>query len=176
METIPKSSCKKIGYIQRQHGLDGELNLRFEHQFGDSLEEVEILYLEHEGLLVPYFIAEGGLRFRSGEAALIQLEWIENEKDAKPLVGLAVYIHENDYVNSNDVFTISDLVGFHLQDVNRGKIGEILHVDDYVGNMLLTVLYNETEFMVPYNEDFVVGIDMDTRVLEMQCPEGIFDL
>lgn len=176
METIPKNNCKKIGYIQKQHGLQGELNLRFEHQFGDSLEEVETLYLEHDGLLVPYFIMEDGLRFRSGEAALVQLEWVDDELKAKALVGASVYIHEDDYIRGDEEFTVNELVGFRLFDVNQGEIGEILQVDDYAGNMLFTVLFKDAELMVPYNEDFVVGIDVEAKTLEMQCPDGIFDL
>ncbi len=176
METIPKINCKKIGYIQKQHGLNGELNLRFEPQYGDSLEELTKLYLEHDGLLVPYFICEDALRFRSGETALVQLEWINDEKDAKALVGTSVYIHEDDYIRNEEEFTINELVGFKLHDVNMGEIGEIIQVDDYAGNVLLTVLYEEQEVMVPYNEDFVVAIDAEARMIEMRCPEGIFEL
>lgn len=176
METIPKSACKKIGYIQKQHGLAGELNLHFEHQFGDSLEEVDTLYVEHDGLLVPYFIEEDGLRFRSSEIALIQLEWVNSEKEAKALVGASVYIHEDDYIRADEDFTINELVGFQLIDVALGPIGKILQVDDFASNLLLTVSYKDTEVMLPYNENLVAGIDVEEKTIEMQCPEGIFDL
>ncbi|MFV0554578.1 MAG: ribosome maturation factor RimM [Mangrovibacterium sp.] len=176
METIPKADCKPIGYIQKQHGLNGELNLRFEAQFGDSLEELTTLFLEHDGLLVPYFIVEDGLRFRSAETALVQLQWVNNEDEAKALVGTTVYIHEDDYIRGEENFTVDDLVGFTLHDEEKGEIGTITHVDDYAGNLLLTVSYQDAEVMLPYNEDFVLDFNEENKTLKMKCPEGIFDL
>ncbi|MFV0289823.1 MAG: ribosome maturation factor RimM [Mangrovibacterium sp.] len=176
METIPKKNCHKIGYIQKQHGLDGELNLRIEAHFADSLEDIETIFLEHDGLLVPYFLEEDGIRFRSNESALVQLKWIDSEKRAKDLVGTAVFIHEKDFIRGEEEFTVNELVGFQLVDESKGIIGDILQVDDYAGNLLLTVVYNENEVMIPYSEDFVTAFDFDNKVIEMRCPDGIFDL
>ncbi len=176
METIAKADCIKIGYLQRQHGLKGELQLRFEPQFGDSLEVLDILYLECDGLLVPFFIREAGFRFRSNESALVHFEWVNNELEAKKLNGTSVFIHEDDYIRTEENFSLNELVGFLLFDAELGAIGHIKQVDDYAGNLLFTVQYNEKEVMVPFNDDFLVRLDEDKKEIEIKCPAGIFDI
>ncbi len=176
METIPKSDCIKIGSLQRQHGLKGEIQLRFEPQYGASLEYVETIFLEHDGLLVPYFIKEDGLRFRSNESALICIEWIDNDVQAKKLSGSSVYISRTDYVKEEQEFGLHELIGFNLIDSKLGEIGKILQVDDFAGNLLLTVDFNGNEVMVPFNEDFVIKLDEHEHLLEMICPEGLFEI
>lgn len=176
METIPKSDCIEIGSLQRQHGLKGEIQLRFEPQYGTSLEKVNTIFLEHDGLLVPYFIPEDGLRFRSNESALISLEWINNDNQAKELSGLSVYISREDYIKEDEEFGLHELVGFTLIDTKIGEIGKILQVDDFAGNLLLTVSYKENEIMVPFSEDFLVELDDEKYIVKMNCPEGLFDI
>ena len=34
----------------------------------------------------------------------------------------------------------------------------------------------QDEVMIPFNEDFLTRFDEKARELEMQCPEGLFDL
>jgi hypothetical protein len=81
METIPKSDCQKIGFIRKTHGVHGELVLEYEPEFEESVVEAERFFLEIDGLLVPFFVAEEGLRFRSAKTALITFDWVELPKN-----------------------------------------------------------------------------------------------
>lgn len=176
METIPKSNCVKIGFVQKPHGIHGELVIRFQEEFYETLEEFPTLFLEIDNLLVPFFIAEDGLRFKSGESVIAQLDWIDSDKKAKELSGLSVYVNENDVIYPDDELSPNALVGFRLYDVDLGLIGEILDVNDYAGNLLLEVEYRGKEALVPLNEDLIVRLDEDAREIEMQLPSGLFDL
>jgi 16S rRNA processing protein RimM len=135
-----------------------------------------VLLLETDGLLVPYFIAEEGLRFKSGESVIAKLDWVNSDKKAKEICGLAVYVREEDVENSEDGFYPEDLVGFKLFEQSLGFIGEITDVTNYSGNILITVYYNGKECLVPFNEDLLTRLDEDLREIEMNLPEGIFDL
>jgi 16S rRNA processing protein RimM len=176
METIPKSDCVKIGYVQKPHGIHGELVIRFQEEYYETLEESPPIFLEIDNLLVPYFISEDGLRFKSGESVIVQLDWIDSDKKAKDLCGLAVYVDQIDVVELEDEMSPHALVGFQLFDETLGLIGEINDVHDYAGNLLLSVDYQGKEALVPLNEDFIVRLDEDLREIELQIPEGLFDL
>jgi len=82
METIPKSDCRKIGFIRKTHGVHGELVLEYEPEYEESVVEADRYFLEIDGLLVPFFVAEEGFRFRSAKTALITFDWVETEKYA----------------------------------------------------------------------------------------------
>ena len=102
METIPKSNCIKVGYIQKPHGIHGELVIRFEEEYYETIEENPPLFLEIDNLLVPFFISEEGLRFKSGESVIAQLDWVDTDKKAKALCGLSVYVDQDDVIEFED--------------------------------------------------------------------------
>jgi 16S rRNA processing protein RimM len=176
METIPKNNCVKVGYVQKPHGIHGELVIRFDEEYYETLEEYPPLFLEIDNLLVPFFITDEGLRFKSGESVITQLEWIDSDKKAKELCGLSVFVDQSDVVEFEDEMSPNALVGYQLYDEDLGLIGEINEVKDFAGNILLSVDYRGKEALVPLNEDLIVRIDEDIREIELRIPEGLFDL
>ena len=176
METIPKSDCVKVGFVQKPHGIHGELVIRFDEQYYETLEECPTLFLEIDNLLVPFFISEEGLRFKSGESVITNLEWIDSDKKAKALCGLSVFVDQDDIIKFEDEMSPNALVGYQLFDETLGLIGEITEVNDFSGNLLLSVVYQGKEAMVPLNEDLIVRLNEDLREIELQIPEGLFDL
>lgn len=176
METIPKSNCVKIGFTQKPHGIHGELVVRFQEEFYETLEEMPVLLLEIDELLVPYFISDEGLRFKSGESVIVKFNWVNSDKQAKDLCGLSVFVKDEDVVETEGEFLPDDLVGYKLYDQSLGLIGEINDVADYSGNLLITVNYNGKECLVPFNEDLLVRFDEELQELEMDLPEGLFSL
>jgi len=176
METIPHHDCLEIGYLQKPHGVKGEVVLQFHPEFGASLEEEPVLFLEIDRLLVPYFPDPEGIRFRNDETALLKFRWTENEMQAKEICGYAVYIKKDDFIVEEDTVLQNDLVGFRLVDTKMGFIGLIETVEDYGGNLVIQLTYRGKEVLIPFSEDFLIRFDEDKREMEMQCPEGIFDL
>jgi 16S rRNA processing protein RimM len=176
METIPKNDSVKIGYVQKPHGIHGELVIRFQEEYYETLEETPVLLLEIDQLLVPFFISEEGLRFKSGESAIVKFDWVNTDQKAKNLCGLAVYVDQNDVVLPDEEFLPHALVGFKLYDEELGLIGEINDVHDYAGNLLISVDYQGEEALVPLNEELIVRLDEDLREIELRIPEGLFNL
>lgn len=176
METIPKSNCQKVGYIHKPHGIHGELVIRFQEEYYETLEEYPTLFLEIDNLLVPYFISDDGLRFKSGESVITRFDWVDSDKKAKDLCGLSVYVNEEDVIEMDGEMPPHELIGFQLFDETLGLIGEIDDVHDYAGNLLLSVEYQGKEALIPLNEDLIVRVDEELREIELRIPEGLFDL
>jgi 16S rRNA processing protein RimM len=177
METIPKSICVKIGFIQKPHGVRGELIVKFQEEFYETLEELPLLFLDVDQLLVPFFISEEGIRFKSGETVIVCLDWVDSDKKAKELCGLSVYVKIDDVVRTdNELMAPDELIGFRLYDHVLGLIGEIDEVTNYGGNLLLNVNYKGGPSLIPFHEELVLRLDDKTRELEMRLPEGLFNL
>jgi len=175
METIPKTDCEKIGFIRKTHGIHGEVVLEFEEQFEYSVEDAERFFIELDGLLVPFFIVDEGLRFRSGKAANIKFDWVDSEPYAKRLVGKEVYLYREEIVYEPDEETLH-LKGFHLVDETLGEIGVIEEVDDYAGNIVFTVNYKGNELLVPFNDDILIDVNEEKRTITLRLPEGLTDV
>lgn len=175
METIPKSNCQKIGFIRKTHGVQGELAIEYESEFEESVAEANRFFLEIDGLLVPYYVSTDGLRFKSGKTALVKFDWIENETQARRLVGNPVYLFNDEIIEVADESSTSQFLGYHLQDENAKEIGVIKAVDNYSGNVVFTLDVNNGEVLVPFNEDLLLELDDDNRIIRLRLPEGLFD-
>ncbi|MDX9882764.1 MAG: ribosome maturation factor RimM [Prolixibacteraceae bacterium] len=176
METIPKNTCTKIGSIQKPHGIKGELSVRFQEQFYETLEKADTLFIEADGLLVPFFITGDGIRFRTGDSAIITLEWVNTEEEARKLTGFSVYVKNDDIKGDDNFFDFRILEGFLLIDQRKSPVGKIGPIHDFSGNVVLEVNYHGKKIMVPFNEDFLIGIDQDRRILALDLPDGLLTM
>jgi 16S rRNA processing protein RimM len=176
METIPKVDCENIGFIRKTHGIRGELVLEFEPHFEYSVEEAERFFVELEGLLVPFFLKDGGLRFKTGNSAIITFDLVETENYAKRLVGNPVYLYQTEIVDEPEQSLESQFENYLLVDKTIGEIGLISHVDDYAGNIVLTVKYRGEELLIPYNDELLVAMDEMQKTIMLDLPEGLIEL
>jgi len=172
METIPKSKCARVGFIRKLHGVHGEVVLEFEEQYENSIADVKRFFIELEGLLVPFFVAENGLRFKSGKSALVIFDNVESEDYAKRFVGQEVYLFNNE-VKPENKETLSDWYNYILVDEDRGEIGKILELADYSGNIVLTVDFKGEEILIPFNEDFLVAVNNSEKKIILNIPLGL---
>jgi len=175
METIPKADCQKIGFFRKTHGVFGELVLEFEPEYEYSIEETDHFFVELEGLLVPFFVSDDGIRFKAQNSAIIAFDNVESEKYAKRLVGKSVYLYNHKIIKEEQEFTYSQFKGYLLIDSKIGEIGKIEQVDDYSGNLVFTLNYKGSELLVPYNEDFVVEIIEADKILKLNLPDGLLE-
>lgn len=175
METIPKSSCRKIGYIRKSHGVRGEVVLEYEPEFDESVAEADRFFLEVDGLLVPFFISEDGLRFKSAQSALVTFDWITSESQARPLAGASVYLYEQEIIVNEEDLPDTQLINYLLLDEDNNEIGKIKAVDDYSGNVVFTVDAHGLEVLVPYNDEILLELDDERKVIKLDLPDGLFD-
>jgi len=175
METIPKKNCTRIGYIRKTHGVRGEVTLDFEQQFEFSVEAARRFFIELEGLLVPFYVSENGLRFKSGKTALVSFDWVETESYARRLVGQDVYLFQNEIIENDDEEVTFLYLNYMLKDKSLGNFGIISEAEDYSGNVVLTVLHNGKQILVPFNEDFLISVDEKQKIITLDLPEGLIE-
>ena len=176
METIPKADCTQIGFIRKTHGVRGELALDFNPAFELSLSKSKRLFLELDGLLVPFFITDEGLWVKSSKSAIVKLDWVDNEDYARRLAGSSVFLFSNEIVPEEEDMPISDFENYVLEDETLGKIGTITRIDDYSGNMVFTVINGENELLIPFNIELLVSVDHQQKTIKLKIPDGLIDL
>ena len=164
----------RIGLINKPHGVHGELLFTFDDDSFDRMEADYIICMM-DGILVPFFFES--YRFRSDSTALIKLEGIDTEQQARRMTNVEVFFPKEHVEELEDnELTWSYFVGFLIKDVNEGEIGKVIDVDDSTINTLFVVDHNDTEVLIPAQEDFIVDLDRGKRVITMQIPAGLLDL
>jgi 16S rRNA processing protein RimM len=91
------------------------------------------------------------------------------------MVGSSVFLFKTEIIVSPDELTDSELINYLLIDESLGEIGMISQVDNYSGNIVLTVNFRNKELLVPFNEDFLVLLDKQNKIIKLKLPEGLLD-
>ena len=67
------------------------------------------------------------------------------------------------------------MAGFRVYGKREGFLGTIKNVDDYSGNIILTVDNEGHEILVPFNEDLLVKFVRNNKEMVLDLPEGLVD-
>lgn len=178
---INRDDVFQIGRIQRPHGLKGELAFSFSSDiFDDALENMDDPHLicEMDGILVPFFVED--YRFKNDDTCLVKFEGVDDDDKAKNFTKVALfiekkYLHED--VSGADVEGGDYYIGFQIFDENGNEIGEITDIDDSTENILFIVSTpQDDELFIPAVDDYIVGIDDDKKIIQMNIPEGLLDM
>ncbi|MCK9311272.1 MAG: ribosome maturation factor RimM [Bacteroidales bacterium] len=174
---ISKSEVFPIGKFYKPHGISGEISFGFTN---DTFDRTESPYwvLEMDGILVPFFVES--YRFRSEETALVRLEGVESEAQAKELFNKVVY-YPFKYAEEDDEDPTEDdnwntFVGFKVYDVMAGYLGEVEEVDDSTLNVLFKIINEGREILMPVAEEFITDINTQKREMHVHLPEGLIEL
>lgn len=176
MKPLSFNDCIKIGTFRKSHGLSGTLDLAFEPEWETSVEQTELFITETDGLPLPWFVAPDGVRITSYKTALVDLDWIENQQSAKKLCGNSVYILKSNIIPNQETPELSDWTGFSICNEKGDFIGKVNSTENYAGNLVMMVDTLHGEKMVPLHEDLIMEVNIKTRMLTMEFPEGLLEI
>ena len=170
---IKKEEVFKIGVINKPHGVKGEVSFSFTDDIFDRVEDCDYLILMMDGILVPFFWEE--YRFKSDNVALVKFEGIDTAESAKMFTNVEVYFPKKYMDEQDEITSWNFFVGFQVNDVRHGALGEIVDVDDATMNVLFVIEKEGEELLLPAHEEFILDLDKKNRVLTVEIPEGLLD-
>ena len=168
---IRKEDVFKIGRLGKSHGVKGDISFPFDDDVFDRVE-ADYLFLDIDGILVPFFIEE--YRFRNDTTAIIKFEGVDSQERARELTGCDVYFPRELADSAEDGLSWSAIVGFYILEMKSGKvIGRIASIDDSTLNILFCL---EDGRLIPATDDLITAIDQQARTITMHIPEGLLEL
>lgn len=178
---IRKEDITEIGKFQKTHALKGELNLYLDVNEEILNSNIPII-VETEGILVPYFIES--IRPKGKHTFLVKLEGIDSEEEAKKFVNNSLYALKEDLKTfyqteeGEELITEDTLVGYIVIDSETGiKIGEITYIDSSTSNILMHIETPSGETVyIPVVEEWIMGIEPESKEIEMALPDGLINL
>jgi len=163
-----------IGKIAATFGIKGELVLT--HHLGEdaSLDGVTALFIEEvSGKFIPYFLVSA--KPRNEEEMLIVLEGFDTPEKAKKFVKKKVWLLEADLKKSASISAPISLLGFSMYEKKK-LLGKVIEVIEQPTQLLLSILMNDKEVLVPINETTLDKIDHKNQKIFVILPEGLLDI
>ena len=172
---IKKEEVYKIGLFNKAHGIHGELQFTFTDDIFDRVD-CDYLICLLDGIFVPFFIEE--YRFRSDSTALVKLEGIDTAERARMFTNVEVYFPVKHAEEAEDgELSWNFFVGFRMEDVRHGELGEVVEVDTTTVNTLFVVEQEDgEELLIPAQEEFIVEINQEKKLITVELPEGLLNL
>ena len=169
-----KEDCYQLGHISRLHGYKGEVVAFFDTDQPQNYYELESVFADIRGELVPFFIEE--LATNSKGHFILRLEDVDPE-EAERLVGSELYLPLT-FLPALDgkKFYFHEVVGFTMIDSEVGPFGTCQEVMDSSAQPLFKVLDGDKEILIPAVDDFIDRIDRDKKEIHMHCPPGLIEL
>ena len=169
---IRKEEVFKIGVINKPHGVKGEVSFTFTDDIFDRVD-CDYLILLMDGILVPFFMEE--YRFRSDTVALVKFEGIDTAEQARKFTNVEVYFPKKFMDEQEDVTSWNFFIGFRVEDVHHGYLGEITDVDDTTINVLFSIEKDGEELLLPAHEEFIIDLDREKKVMKVDVPDGLIE-
>ena len=172
---IKKEEVYIIGLFNKPHGIHGELQFTFTDDIFDRVD-CDYLICLLDGIFVPFFIEE--YRFRSDSTALVKLEGIDTAERARMFTNVEVYFPVKHAEEAEDgELSWNFFVGFRMEDVRHGELGEVVEVDTTTVNTLFVVAQEDgEELLIPAQEEFIVEINQEKKLITVELPEGLLNL
>ena len=172
---IRREELIKIGQFNKPHGVRGELSFTFTDDVFDRGESPYVVCCI-DNIFVPFFINE--YLFKTGTTALINLVDVESDEAARDFTNLEVFYPKTYYVENDEEATPDDyFIGFTINDITYGTLGEVTAIDDSTINVLFVVTTrDDRELLIPVQEAFVRAIDEEERIIHMDLPDGLLDM
>jgi 16S rRNA processing protein RimM len=172
---ITRDNCQLLGTIAKPHGTKGSVLLWLRNIKAEEFIKRESVFVEIDGLLVPFFIEE--FKKSSSDAVIMKFEDVDSETKARTIAGLEVYIEINQVRLKKEASDrIPLLTGYRVQDINLGFIGTAGEIEDIAHNPLLHVRGEGKDFLIPVHADIILDINDKDKVITIAAPEGLFDL
>ncbi len=164
----------KIGYVQRTHGLKGEVTIVLTPDAPMAWEGIATIFIEQNGQLVPFFIESLSLK---GEKAFAKWDEVDTLEQARALQGCSLYLPKSMRPKSGrNEFHNDEVSGFTLVDKQLGELGEITSVEQHGAQRFLVFVHRQKEHLLPLNAPFLKSVNKTARRITVELPEGFLDI
>lgn len=172
-----KTDYFRLGHIAKLHGYKGEVSLFLDTSHPSDYLNLDMIFIEMDGILTPYFIEN--IEFRDKGFAKIKLEGVDTDIAAKSILKKSVYLPLERLPQLTDNhFYDHEVIGFTVIDENYGKIGTVQLIIDNTSNPLLQVWNAERdkEILLPLSQQLVITLNRDEKQVTVNAPEGLIEL
>ncbi|MDG4715939.1 MULTISPECIES: ribosome maturation factor RimM [Winogradskyella] len=172
---MKKEDCFYLGKIVKKYSYKGELLAKLDTDEPDLYENIDAVFMDLRGNLVPFFVEASQLH--KSDLLRLKFEDVDNEADAEALIKSELYLPLDLLPKlEGDKFYYHEVIGFTITDSNFGTVGIIKAINDTTAQALFEIDRNGTEILIPMNDEFIVKVDKPNKTIEVETPEGLIEL
>jgi 16S rRNA processing protein RimM len=167
--------CFQLGFIVKTHGVKGQVVAFFDVDYPEDYEDLESVFLEQGGRLVPFFIET--MESQPKGRYIIRFEDIKTIEQAEKLRNTPLYLPLDELPElEEDQFYFHEVIGYQVVDVNHGELGTVKEFYDLPQQQLMAMNYMDQEMLIPVMDEILLRADHTAKVLHISLPEGLLEI
>ena len=170
-----KEDCFYLGKIVKKYSFKGELLAKLDTDEPELYENIDSIFIDLRGNLVPFFIIHSQLH--KSDLLRLKFEDVDTEADAEALLKTELYLPLEFLPKlEGDKFYFHEIIGFTVKDKKHGIIGIIKAVNDTTAQSLFVIDRDGVEILIPMNDEFIDKVDRTKKTIFITAPDGLIDL
>lgn len=170
-----QEDCFYLGKVVSKHSYKGEVLIKLDTDQPELYDTLESVFLEMDHGLVPFFIER--IRRHKSELLRVKFEGTSDEAGAQSLIGKTVYLPLTLLPKlSGNQFYFHEIIGYYVEDRNRGAIGIVRRVNEHAAQAVLEVEKDESTILIPITDAIIEKVDRSNKTIYVDSPEGLIDL
>ncbi len=159
-----------IGKIVNTHGLKGEIRILSNFKY---IKKVLIpgmkVYIGHDK------ICEQINTYRHHKIfEMITLDGYNNIDEVLKYKGEYIFINREDIKLNENEYLDEDIIGLNVYTDDK-YLGVVNRIENHNGNEVLFVIGTNKHYLIPYNFDIILNIDLKTKTMNVKNITGLFD-
>lgn len=172
---MKKEDCFYLGKIVRKYSFKGELLIKLDTDQPELYENLDAMFIDVRKTLIPFFVESSQLH--KSDLLRVQFEDVTTEADADSLMKSDIYLPLELLPKlEGNKFYFHEVIGFTIEDKNYGNVGTITGINDSTAQALFEVENNGVEILIPMNDEFILNVDRENKIILVETPEGLIDL
>lgn len=177
----PDPSHLVVGFLNKAHGIKGEMYVSLLTDHPESVFASGVVLSlggaddDEPDPDLPPLRVDTTRPFRRG--LLVRFRGVEDRSQAELLAGRYLFCSVDDLepLAEGEVY-YHQLLGMKVETVDGRSVGSVAQVYELHPADLLEVQGPDSVVMVPYRREIVVEVDIESRRLVIDPPEGLLDL
>jgi len=163
-----------LGRITKVSGYEGAVTVRLEKIFFENIPQMESVFLEIEGRLVPFFISDSD--YSGADILKLRFDGYSIIEKVNEFIGCRVFLTTG-ITDHNQPENIQSFIGYQVVIQENKLLGVIREVILNPGQLLLSIISEKNkEILIPFHEDFIVKIDKGKNIIIMDIPDGLTEI
>ena len=172
---MKKEDCFYLGKIVKKYSFKGELLAKLDTDQPELYDNLEAIFIDLRGNLVPFFIESSQLH--KSDLLRLNFEDVNSEADADALIKSELYLPLDLLPKlEGDKFYFHEVIGYTIKDKNFGEVGVLTGINDTTAQALFEIDRDGIEILIPMNDEFIDNVDRKNKTITVNTPEGLIDL
>ena len=160
--------------VHKTFGANGELIIKLFPEAPEEINLSEPVFITIDGCPVPFFFKH--FEARGNNRAVVVFDDVESMALAEELVGKMICGKRKAESGKQSAVGGWQLVGYMVKDEEAGDIGVVEEFMDIPKNPCLSINNGNNKIIIPCQEEFIVKINHQKKIITTQLPEGLINL